>query len=345
MSFRHEKLLVSRGVRSGLPIAVAVHSTRLGPAVGGCRMWPYPDWRDGVRDALRLSAAMTLKCAVAGLPTGGGKAVVVLPPGQRPDPARRRDVLLDLGDVVESLGGGYRTAEDVGTGTADMAIVRERTSHVLGLTGEPAAPTARGVFAALEATVARFAGDPEPGGLRVVISGLGQVGSRLARMLAERGAVLTATDVDPAKRAVAAELGATWVAPGEEFTVPAEVFVPAGIGGVLTREVIDELRCRAVVGPANNQLAEDDGDLRLAARDILWTPDFVANAGGVVHTYLREAEGVDADVAEARVRGIGDTVADLFERAERDRVTPLAAAKALATERLRGGAELMAVPA
>ncbi|MFD4255401.1 Glu/Leu/Phe/Val dehydrogenase dimerization domain-containing protein [Amycolatopsis thermoflava] len=334
MSFEHEHLRVARGPRSGLPIAVAVHSTRLGPALGGCRLWEYPSWEDGIRDVLRLAAAMTVKCAVAGLPTGGGKSVIAVPPGHRLDAGRRRAALLDLGDLVDSLGGRYRTAEDVGTSTADMAVVRERTPHVLGLAGEPAEATARGVFAALEATVERVAAGTGLAGLRFAVSGLGQVGSRLARMLAARGARVTATDVDPAKQAVAAEVGARWAGPREVLTAPTDVFVPAGVGGLLTAEVIAGLRCRAVVGPANNQLATDDADLRLAERGILWAPDFVANAGGALYAILREGDGVDADTLDARVRGIGDTVAELFARAERDGTTPLAAARALAAERL-----------
>lgn len=154
----HEELVVRRGARSGMPIVVAVDSTRLGPAVGGCRLWHYPDWRAGVEDALRLSAAMTDKCAIAGLPNGGGKAVLPLPFDMPLDADRRRHLLLDLGDVVDSLGGRYHVAEDVGTTSEDMVVVGERTKHVLGLPermggiGEPAEPTARGVLAAIEAT-------------------------------------------------------------------------------------------------------------------------------------------------------------------------------------------------
>lgn len=334
MTFGHEQLLVSCGKRSGLPLAIAVHSTQLGPALGGCRLWSYPSLFDGMRDVLRLSAAMTVKCAVAGLPAGGGKAVIALPPGHRPDADQRRDVLLDLGDVVESLGGRYRTAEDVGTATVDMRVVRERTTHVLGLAGEPAGPTADGVLAALKATVKRLTGNASLGGLRVTISGLGQVGSRLARMLHTRGAVLTVADVDPAKQTVASELAARWVTPETALTTPTDVFVPAGVGGVLTADVIDGLRCRAVVGPANNQLATWDGGERLAARGILWAPDFVANAGGALYAILREAERCDADTVDARIQGIGDTVAALFERAERNGITPVKAALQLAAERL-----------
>jgi leucine dehydrogenase len=257
----YERIVIARGERSGHSIAVALHSTALGAALGGCRVWQYPSWRDGLEDALRLSAAMTVKCAAAGLPTGGGKTVIALPLGSALLPEERRSVFLDLGDVVESLGGRYRTAEDVGTSTVDMHVVRERTAYVLGLNAEPAAPTAQGVFAALEATVSHLGGKgrdvpPDLEGRRVTISGLGQVGSRLARRLTERGAILTVTDVAEGRKALADELGARWVSPAEALIVPAEVFVPAGVGGLLTSEVIDGLDARAVVGPANNQLAE-----------------------------------------------------------------------------------------
>lgn len=341
--FTHERVEVMTGRRSGLFIAVALHSSVLGSALGGARLWTYPSWTDALGDALRLSAAMTLKNAAAGLDAGGGKSVIGLPVGTVLDADRRRAAFLDLGDAVDSLGGLYRTAEDVGSTTDDMLVVSERTPHVVGLpdtvggSGEPAGPTSLGVYASLVATLERVAGTGDVAGRRITIAGLGQVGSRLAERLATEGAALTVTDVNPAKRTLAAELGATWVEPGEAHLIPANVFVPAGIGGVLTDEVIDALDARAVCGPANNPLAERSGAERLAQRGILYAPDFVVNAGGVIYLDLVAKERGTLEQIMGRVAGIGDTVRRVFDEAAARGVTPLAAAEGLAAERLAAG--------
>ncbi|PVE76130.1 Glu/Leu/Phe/Val dehydrogenase family protein [Microbacterium testaceum] len=341
--FTHERVEVMTGRRSGLFIAVALHSSVLGSALGGARLWTYPSWTDALGDALRLSAAMTLKNAAAGLDAGGGKSVIGLPVGTVLDADRRRAAFLDLGDAVDSLGGLYRTAEDVGSTTDDMLVVSERTPHVVGLpdtvggSGEPAGPTSLGVYASLVATLERVAGTGDVAGRRITIAGLGQVGSRLAERLATEGAALTVTDVNPAKRTLAAELGAAWVEPGEAHLIPADVFVPAGIGGVLTDEVIDALDARAVCGPANNPLAERSGAERLAQRGILYAPDFVVNAGGVIYLDLVAKERGTLEQIMGRVAGIGDTVRRVFDEAAARGVTPLAAAEGLAAERLAAG--------
>ncbi|MBW1640196.1 amino acid dehydrogenase [Microbacterium resistens] len=341
--FAHERVEVVSGRRSGLFIAVALHSSVLGSALGGARLWTYPHWSDALGDALRLSAAMTLKNAAAGLDAGGGKSVIALMPGEELDAGRRRDAFLDLGDAVESLGGLYRTAEDVGSTTDDMLVVSERTAHVVGLpdavggSGEPAGPTSLGVYSSLRAVLERIAGSPEVAGRRITVSGLGQVGGRLARRLAAEGVVLTVTDVVPARRELAEDLGAAWAEPGTEHLVDADVFVPAGIGGVLTDEVIDALRARAVCGPANNPLADHSGAERLAGRGILYAPDFVVNAGGVIYLDLEAKRIGSSDEIMARVAGIGDTVRRILDDAERRGITPLAAAEELAAARLAGG--------
>lgn len=339
--FTHERVEVSTGPRSGLVVTVALHSSALGPALGGARLWTYPHWSDAVGDALRLSAAMTLKNAAAGLDAGGGKAVICLPPGLVLDPDLRRAAFLDLGDAVERFDGRYRTAEDVGSTTEDMLTVSERTAHVVGLpdavggSGEPSGPTSLGVYESLRATLERVTGSPEVAGRRLTISGLGQVGGRLALRLATEGAILTVTDVDPVKRGLAAELGARWVEPGTEHLVPADVFVPAGVGGVLDDETIDALAARAVCGPANNPLAARSGADRLAGRGILYAPDFVVNAGGVIYLDLEARHrGTRAEIME-RVAGIGDALRALFETAAAHGVTPLDAAEQHVAQRLR----------
>ncbi|OJU47666.1 MAG: glutamate dehydrogenase [Microbacterium sp. 69-7] len=341
--FSHERVEVTTGARSGLLITVALHSSTLGSALGGARMWTYPHWSDAVGDALRLSAAMTLKNAAAGLDAGGGKSVICLPPGTTLDADRRRAAYLDLGDAVDRFDGSYRTAEDVGSTTEDMLVVSERTAHVVGLpdavggSGEPAGPTSLGVYEALRATLEQVTGSPEVAGRRITISGLGQVGSRLAVRLSAEGAALTVTDVNPAKRSLAAELDARWVEPGSEHLVEADVFVPAGIGGVLDADTIDALAARAVCGPANNPLAHRSGADRLAARGILYAPDFVVNAGGVVYLDLEaKHRGTRSQIMD-RVAAIGDTVRALFADAATRDITPLDAAEERAAERLAIG--------
>lgn len=344
--FAHERVETVIGRRSGLFIAVALHSSALGSALGGARLWTYPHWSDALGDALRLSAAMTLKNAVAGLDAGGGKSVIGLPEGTALDADRRRAAFLDLGDAVELLGGLYRTAEDVGSTTADMAVVRERTEHVVGLppevggSGEPAGPTSVGVFESIRATVERVTGSADLQRTRLTISGLGQVGSRLATMLAAQGAVLTVTDVNPAKAQLAADLGATWSEPGTEHLVPSDVFVPAGVGGLLTNDVIDALDTRAVCGPANNPLADRSGAQRLADRGILYAPDFVANGGGVIYLDIEAKHPGNAEEIERRVTGIGDTLRRIYDAAESNGTTPLVAAEAYAAERLNAAASV-----
>ncbi|MEQ6897456.1 Glu/Leu/Phe/Val dehydrogenase dimerization domain-containing protein [Microbacterium sp. KR10-403] len=340
--FSHERVEVITGPRSGLMITVALHSSALGSALGGARLWAYPHWSDALGDALRLSAAMTLKNAAAGLDAGGGKSVLRLQPGETLDADRRRAAFLDLGDAVETLGGLYRTAEDVGSTAEDMLTVSERTAHVVGLPdtaggeGEPAGPTSLGVYESLRATIERVTGSPDVAQRRVTISGLGQVGSRLAQRLSAEGALLTVTDVNPAKKDLAARLGATWVTPGTEHHVPGDVFVPAGIGGVLDDETIDALAVRAVCGPANNPLADRSGAARLAGRGILYAPDFVVNAGGVIYLDLEAKHHGTRDEIMQRVSGIGDTLRRIFDEAEAAGTTPLDAAEQLAAQRLDG---------
>nr|WP_274637939.1 Glu/Leu/Phe/Val dehydrogenase family protein [Microbacterium bovistercoris] len=338
--FTHERVEVITGPRSGLFLTVALHSSALGSALGGARLWTYPHWSDALGDALRLSAAMTLKNAAAGLDAGGGKSVIRLEPGQTLDADQRRAAFLDLGDAVQSLGGLYRTAEDVGSTAEDMLTVSERTDHVVGLpdaaggAGEPAGPTSLGVYESLRATLERVTGSSQIAGTRITISGLGQVGSRLAQRLSAEGAILTVTDVNPAKKETATRLGATWVTPGTEQHVPGEVFVPAGVGGVLDDETIDTLAVKAVCGPANNPLAERSGADRLAARGILYAPDFVVNAGGVIYLDLEAKHHGTREEIMQRVSGIGDTLRRIFDDAEASGTSPLVAAERLAAERL-----------
>ncbi|MCO1658344.1 Glu/Leu/Phe/Val dehydrogenase dimerization domain-containing protein [Pseudonocardia humida] len=333
--FEHDEVLIRRGSRSELPIVVAVHSTAAGPAVGGCRLWTYPDWRAGLADALDLSAAMTVKCAVAGLPRGGGKTVLPLPPGLRLDPDRRRALFLDVGDAVEELDGRYFIGEDVGTAGPDLLAMAERTGRVMGLpvehggVGEPAAPTAAGVVAAIGATCDVVFGTADPAGLRFAVHGLGQVGGRVARWLVERGAVVTGADVDPTRRVP----GVATTDPYSLLDLDTDVLVPASLGHLLTRDVVSRLRCRAVVGPANNQLADPSVGELLVERGITWAPDVVVNGGGAIYVVLRETAGAGHEEAMARVGAIGDTVREVLGDAARTGTTPSAAVSELVRRR------------
>lgn len=339
--FHHEQVRIRTGPRSGLPVIVAVHSTALGQAIGGCRLAQYPHWRDGLTDALRLSAAMTDKCAVAGLPNGGGKTVVALPHRTSLDPSRRRAVLHDVGDVIAELDGAYATGPDVGTDPADMTTIAERTRYVFcrppqaGGSGDSSVHTATGVLAALGAVCAAAFGSARLRGRRVTIVGLGRVGSHLARQLAAEGAHLIVTDVDPAKRALADELDATWLDPERAFSAETDVLVPAALGGVLTPDTVALLRCAAVAGPANNQLDDQATADLLQQRGILWAPDFVVSAGGVIHATAVELHHETARQAADRVARIGDTVAGLLATARHTGVTPAAAALGLARRRIQ----------
>jgi leucine dehydrogenase len=280
---------------------------------------------------------MTSKNALAGLHAGGGKAVIHLPVGSTLSGPQRRDAFLDLGDIVESLEGHYRTAEDVGTTSADMAVVAERTEHVLGLPteiggeGDPSEYTARGVYSALSETLRRITGRSDPRGRRITIVGLGQVGTHLASRLADEGAILTLSDINETKRAFATALGADWITSTEAHRVEADVFVPAGVGGMLTPTVINELAASAVVGPANNQLIHGDDAQLLAARGILYAPDYLVNAGGVI--FVGAIDDSESDRL-ARIDSIGATLSAVFDEAAAHAITTVEASDRIVRARL-----------
>jgi leucine dehydrogenase len=304
-------------------------------------MWHYDDARAAMRDAMRLSRAMTYKSAVAGLPLGGGKGVIMLPDGGALAPERRRAALEDFGETVELLGGAYITAEDVGTSAADMEVIAERTGSVRGLSrerggsGDPSPYTALGVVTAIEVCCERVFGSPSLDGRSVALAGLGHVGTHIAQRLADAGAKLLVADVDERKREVADRLGARWVSPEEALTAEVDVYAPCALGGVLDDDTVPRLRCPIVAGAANNQLADDRLADALNAREILWAPDFVANAGGIVNISVElEDGGYDPDRAEQRVRGIGDTLRRVFDDAATMNATPLTAAMELARRNL-----------
>ncbi|MHB8691455.1 MAG: Glu/Leu/Phe/Val family dehydrogenase [Solirubrobacteraceae bacterium] len=335
----HEHVVLRRGKRSGLYTIVAIHSTALGPSLGGCRMWSYDDSRAALRDALRLSRAMTYKAAVADLQLGGGKGVIMLPSSAPISSERRHAALLDFAETVESTGGMYVTAEDVGTSSRDMSVIATGTRYVAGLaqarggSGDPSPFTALGVEVAIRACCRRVLGSDSLKERSVCVIGLGHVGSRVAKRLAKAGARLLVSDVDQSKREFALGLGARWLAPEAALEAEVDVLAPCALGSILDEASVPRLRCAIVAGAANNQLADDFVADLLVARGILWAPDFVVNAGGLINI-AQEAGGYDPARARARVRGIATTLEQIFDDAGAIGATPLTAAMELARRRI-----------
>src|ERR671935_1177085 len=306
ISLDHEELVIRRGRRSGVYTIVAVHSTALGPALGGCRMWRYESGADGAGDALRLSRAMTFKSAACGLDLGGGKGVICLEPGRAPTGKTRRDVLLDFADTVNVLEGNYITAEDVGTGASDMSVIAEVTKYVTGLgrnhggSGDPSPYTAMGVEAAMRACCEKVFGSADLKGRTVAVVGAGRVGSQLAKRLAKAGTKLLVADIDESRRMRVADLPETsWTDPSSAMLAEVDIVAPCALGGVIDQVNVGRLRCRIVCGSANNILAHEGLAEDLHAEGILYAPDFIANAGGLINVAL-ELDGYEAAKAEER---------------------------------------------
>ncbi len=335
----HEHVLVERGVRSGATIAIAVHSTVLGPALGGVRLWHYERDADAVADALRLSRAMTYKAAAADLDLGGGKGVICAPAGVPPAGEERRALLLDFGELVESLAGSYYTAEDVGIAAADMITIAEQTSYVTGLpfenggAGDPSPFTAVGVQAAMRAACAAAFGSRSLEGVNITIVGAGHVGEHLARGLVEAGAHVALSDIDSTRRAVANALGARWVEPGDAMADRCDVLAPCAVGGAIHAGNVGTLSSRIVCGAANNQLDDDALADRLRCDGVLYAPDFVANAGGIINVY-RDLHDYGAERATQMCLEIERTMDRVLAIAAERGVSPLAAALELARARL-----------
>ena len=334
----HELIVFGDDAATGLRAVIALHSTALGPAAGGCRMWPYATLTEAVSDVLRLSRGMSYKNAIAGLPFGGGKSVIIGDPQKQKTP----ELFEAFGRFVDSLGGRYLTAEDVGTTTADMASVARATRYVAGLGrapgeagGDPAPKTALGVHLGIKAAVRFKLGRSDLEGLSVAIQGLGGVGSHLARMLADEGARLKVADVRAAAvRRVCDELGASAVAVEDVLAEDVDVLAPCALGAVLDEQSIPRLHARIVAGAANNQLAQGQDGQSLLAAGILYAPDYVINAGGII-SVSREYRGgaTDAQVLED-IGQIPLRLTEIFERARHENRTTNAVADEMARERL-----------
>jgi len=330
----HEGVHFFTDSASGLQAVIAVHSTHLGAAAGGCRWWTYADDAAALTDALRLSRGMSYKNAMAGLPMGGGKGVIL-------KAAPKTDALLTaFGRAIDSLGGRYVTAEDVGMSDADMTVIARSTRHVSGLPvaggkagGNPGPSTAQGVFIGIRAAIAHQLGKTDFGGVHVAVQGLGSVGYGVAERLVAAGARLTVADVDAARTAMAAsQLGATVVGIDEILSVEADVLSPCALGAILTESSIATLRVAVVAGAANNQLETAADGARLRARGILYAPDYVINAGGIINVVAEYLGDGDAAAVAARVAAIEPRLAGIFAAADAQGVATDAVADAMARQ-------------
>ncbi|QFT77455.1 Glu/Leu/Phe/Val dehydrogenase dimerization domain-containing protein [Erythrobacter sp. THAF29] len=343
----HEVVHVVRDRNSGLMAIIALHSTHLGPGAGGTRFWHYPDPKDGLRDALRLSRGMSYKNAMAGLPMGGGKAVILADEARTKTP----ELLAAFGDAVEGLGGRYVTAEDVGISEADMVAVSKRTSHVSGLPapgegsagGDPGPFTAIGIYQGIKAAVRHKLGKDSVQGVHIAVQGTGSVGGGVARLLAKDGAKLTLADIHADRAAaLAEELGAKAVAADEIMTLPCDVLSPNALGAILDEDSIAKLDTAIVAGGANNQLARAHHGKTLFDRGILFAPDYVINAGGIISVateYLARRDGVSAGVEEVhqRIANIPERLEEIWSKSDETGTPPDVVADRMAQELIGRG--------
>ena len=343
----HEMVHVVRDRASSLTAIIAVHSSHLGPGAGGTRFWHYPDPKDGLRDALRLSRGMSYKNAMAGLPMGGGKAVILADETRTKTP----ELLAAFGDAVEGLGGRYVTAEDVGISEADMVAVSKRTAHVSGLPvagegsagGDPGPFTSYGIYLGIKAAVQHKLETDSMDGVHVAVQGTGSVGGGVARLLAKDGARLTLADIHAdGVKALADELGAAVVAPEAILTTECDVLSPNALGAILNDESIAQLRTKIVAGGANNQLARAHHGKPLFERGILYAPDYVINAGGIISVateYLARRDGRDAsrDEVNTLIENIPGRLTQIWQESDATGTSPDMVADRMAQELIGRG--------
>lgn len=315
----HERVLFCSDAASGLYAIIAIHSSVLGPAAGGTRQWRYAGSDEALHDVLRLSRAMSYKNAMAGLALGGGKAVIIAPDGHEPG----RTLYERFGEFVDSLNGDYITAEDVGMSPSIMQIIATRTRYVTGLPaeggkagGDPSPKTALGIFSGIEAAVRHALGKDSVAGLKIAVQGAGNVGYQLCRRLAAAGAQIVVADIDAAKaERVRSEFGAEVASADDILFLDVDVVSPCALGAVLTADSIPRIRARIVAGGANNQLENADDGRRLAEAGILYAPDYVINAGGIINVASEYYGGATDHEVDERVRRIGPRLARIFEQA------------------------------
>jgi leucine dehydrogenase len=325
---RHEQVVEHRDERSGLHVVIALHNTSRGPALGGCRMWPYIDRHEAIRDALSLSRGMTYKSALAGLDFGGGKAVIIGCPSRD----KTSDLLRAMGRFIDTLKGQYITAPDSGSNAADMRVIAEETRWVSGIdasakhSGDPSPSTAYGTLVGLQAAVRHRFGSENLAGLKVAIQGVGNVGFHLAQLLAEKGVELVVADVSESNTdRLLASLDARVVDADRIYDQVVDVFSPCAMGSAINPSTIDRIRAPIIAGAANNQLAAPKEGYLLHERNTLYVPDYAINAGGIVDIAYRQRGGSDAEIIE-HIQSIAKTLMDIFNRSDvQDRPTFLVA--------------------
>ncbi|AOQ25104.1 Leucine dehydrogenase [Moorella thermoacetica] len=331
--YGYEQLVMCHDRTSGLKTIICIHDTTLGPALGGLRMWPYASEDEAVLDALRLARGMTYKNAAAGLNLGGGKAVII----GNPRTDKSEELFRAFGRFVDTLGGRYITAEDVGTCVDDMEYIRLETKHVAGLaglSGDPSPVTAYGAYMGMKATALVAWGNDSLKGKVVAVQGLGHVGYALCRHLAEEGATLIVTDLNPeAVDRVVKEFKASAVAPEEIYGVECDIYSPNALGGTINDDTLPQFKCKVIAGAANNQLKEErHGDI-LREKGILYAPDYIINAGGVINI-AEEMRDYNRERALKKAAGIYDRVLKVFKIAEEYKIPTYVAADRLAEERI-----------
>lgn len=333
----HEQVVYCRNKETGLKAIIAIHNTTLGPALGGTRMWNYKTEEEALIDVLRLSKGMTYKAAVAGLNLGGGKAVIIGDPKTQ----KTEGMFRAFGAFVNALGGQYITAEDVGTTVRDMEYVFMETPYVTGIpstfggSGDPSPYTAHGTLMAIKAAVKEKLQSDSIAGLRVAVQGLGNVGHHLVEFLVKEGAKVTVADIDQDKvKLVTQKLGVTAMDPNEIVTSDCDVFAPCALGAVINDQTLPKLKCKIVAGAANNQLAEHRHGDALRELGILYAPDFVANAGGLMNVFV-ELEGYSSERAFDKTKQVYDNVMKVFQLAKAQNIATHEAANRLAESRIQ----------
>lgn len=335
----HEHVAFHHDKSSGLKAIIAVHNSNLGQALGGCRMWPYESDEEALRDVLRLSKGMTYKAAMAGLEQGGGKAVII----GNPRTEKNTEKMLAMGKFIDSLSGQYISAEDSGLTVDDLKLMSKQTAYVSGIQakyhfnseaadGNPAPATAYGVFIGLKATV-EYLMDTDLKGVKVAIQGLGHVGMRLAKHLYGQGAELYVTDIHPEniERAVS-EFSAIAVNPNEIYDLEVDVFAPCAMGAILNSDTIAKLKVKIIAGAANNQLAKEEYGQALAKKGILYAPDYVINAGGIIDIYHQSIASSDKELRE-HIEKISMTLFEIYQRAQTLGIATNIVANQIAEER------------
>jgi leucine dehydrogenase len=329
----HEQVVHCGDASTGLRAIIAIHNTNRGPSLGGCRMWAYETEADALEDALRLSKGMTYKAAIADLPLGGGKSVIIGDAKKDKSEA----LMLAFGRHVEHLGRRYITAEDVGTTVADMDLIKTVTDHVVGITGgagDPSNSTAHGVFIGIEAAVRHKLGKDSVKGLTVAVQGVGSVGGFLCSYLHKAGANLIVTDInEDALKKAESEFGAKVVGLDEIYGVEADIFAPCALGATVNDDTIDQFKTPIIAGSANNVLDEDRHGSELRNREILYAPDYVINAGGLIDV-ARFAVGFGVEEGRKKLFQIGETLTEIFGRAEKEARPTSEVADVIAEERV-----------